>query len=257
MLTKFANSGYLSDHKVLQIIFEDNIYDILRKHYTIWAEITPEEQPQRKREIKEKVQKIENGSSGTLKILKLPSASVTISEIKSNLRRLNSEGFKPELLIIDYLECIASEKVSYGEEWKGEGVLMRTIEAMSGEFEMAIWVGTQGDRSSISSEVVMTDQMGGSIKKAQIGHIVISIGKTLTQKEEKVATVALLKSRIGKDGIVFSNCEFDNEYLKINPDTQNTILGHAEEKQTAKNERIREVINAKKEKELEDILIKK
>jgi len=101
---------------------------------------------------------------------------------------------------------------------------------MTSEFEMAVWTATQGNRESISSEVVTGDQMGGSIKKAQIAHVILSIGKTLEQKEHNLATLTLLKSRIGKDGIIWQNCKFNNEYLLIDTETQNTLLGHEEQK---------------------------
>jgi hypothetical protein len=94
--------------------------------------------------------------------------------------------------------------------------------------------------SRIASEVVTTDQMGGSIKKAQIGHVIVSVGKTLEQKEHNLATLTLLKSRIGKDGVVFSNCTFNNEFIIIDTDTQNTLLGLKEEKTAEKTNRQRE-----------------
>ena len=107
---------------------------------------------------------------------------------------------------------------------------MRSLESMTGEFDIAIWTATQGNRESISSEVVNSDQMGGSIKKAQIAHVIVSIAKTLEQKENNLATLTLLKSRIGRDGVIFQNCKFNNEYLVIDTDTQNTLLGFEEQK---------------------------
>jgi hypothetical protein len=109
--------------------------------------------------------------------------------------------------------------------------------------------GIYTHNSSISSEVVTTDQMGGSIQKAQVGHVVISIGKTMEQKEHNLATVTLLKSRIGKDGIVFQNCKFNNEYLDIDTETQNTLLGHEEDKAEKKRQRAVDVYNKDKIKE--------
>ena len=141
-----------------------------------------------------------------------------------------SDGLKIDLLIIDYVDCISPEKSNNGEEWKGEGSIMRSLEAMTSEFDIAIWTATQGNRDSISSEVVTGDQMGGSIKKAQIAHVILSIGKTLEQKEQNLGTLSLLKSRIGKDGVVFNNCLFNNEYLIIDTDSQSTLLGHEQEK---------------------------
>ena len=222
-------------YNVVQIFFEDNPGNIKRKHYTIWTEIAPDSQPEFKEEVKQKVEEAQARSKGSLKLLKLASDNVTISEIKNKIRKMNSENpTKVDLLVIDYVDCISPERSTFGEEWKGEGSIMRSLESMTGEFEMAIWTATQGNRESISSEVVNSDQMGGSIKKAQIAHVILSIGKTLEQKDNNLATLTLLKSRIGRDGVVFQNCKFNNEFLVIDTESQNTLLGH-EEQQAQKN----------------------
>jgi replicative DNA helicase len=176
------------------------------------------------------VKEAEERSSGSLKLMKFPSDSVTVSQIKNIVRKMKSDGFKIDLLLIDYVDCISTDKSTNGEEWKGEGSVMRSLEAMTSEFDIALWTATQGNRDSISSEVVTGDQMGGSIKKAQIAHVIMSIGKTLEQKEQNLATLSLLKSRIGKDGVVFSNCKFNNEYLVIDTESQNTLLGMEQQK---------------------------
>ena len=75
---------------------------------------------------------------------------------------------------------------------------MRKFEGMCHELDIAGWTATQGNRSSIAAEVVTTDQMGGSIKKAQVGHVIISVAKTLQQKELGLATIAIVKSRLRK-----------------------------------------------------------
>lgn len=247
LLTKFANTAFNLDYNVLQIFFEDNPGNIKRKHYTIWSEIAPDEQPEFKDIVKEKVDEAQTRSKGSIKLLKLASDNITISEIKSKIRKMNSEGTKIDLLIIDYVDCISPERSTNGEEWKGEGSIMRSLESMTTEFNMAIWTATQGNRESISSEVVTGDQMGGSIKKAQIAHVILSIGKTLEQKEHNLATLTLLKSRIGKDGVVFQNCKFNNEFLVIDTEMQNTLLGHEQDKTANNANRAREAFLKRQE----------
>lgn len=247
LLTKFANTAFNLDYNVLQIFFEDNPGNIKRKHYTIWSEIAPDEQPEYKDIVKEKVDEAQTRSKGSIKLLKLASDNITISEIKSKIRKMNSEGNKIDLLIIDYVDCISPERSTNGEEWKGEGSIMRSLESMTTEFDMAIWTATQGNRESISSEVVTGDQMGGSIKKAQIAHVILSIGKTLEQKEHNLATLTLLKSRIGKDGVVFQNCKFNNEFLIIDTEMQNTLLGHEQDKTANNANRAREAFLKRQE----------
>jgi replicative DNA helicase len=240
LLTKFANTAFNLDYNVLQIFFEDNPGNIKRKHYTIWSNVAPDEQPEFKDIVKEKVDEAQTRSKGSIKLLKLASDNITVSEIKSKIRKMNSEGNKIDLLIIDYVDCISPERSTNGDEWKGEGSIMRSLESMTTEFNMAIWTATQGNRESISSEVVTGDQMGGSIKKAQIAHVILSIGKTLEQKEHNLATLTLLKSRIGKDGVVFQNCKFNNEFLIIDTEMQKTLLGHEEDKTANNANRARE-----------------
>lgn len=248
LLTKFANTAYNEGHNVVQIFFEDNAGDIKRKHYTIWSGIASDEQPENVEAVKTAVKGAEDRSKGAIKLLKLPSDGVTVSEIKNKLRKMVSDGFKVDMLLIDYVDCISPERSTNGEEWKGEGSIMRQLESMTGEFEIAVWTATQGNRESISSEVVTGDQMGGSIKKAQIAHVILSIGKTLEQKEHNLATLTLLKSRIGKDGIIFQNCTFNNQFLTINTDTVNTLLGHEQQVTQERANRVAEVYKKAQEK---------
>ena len=247
LLTKFANTAYNLGYNVVQIFFEDNPGNIKRKHYTIWTGIAPDSQPDNVEEVKIKIEEAQQRSKGSIKLLKLASDNVTVSEIKNKIRKMNSDGTKIDLLVLDYVDCISSDKSTNGDEWKGEGSVMRSLESMTGEFDMAIWTATQGNRESISSEVVTGDQMGGSIKKAQIAHVILSIGKTLEQKEHNLATLTLLKSRIGKDGVVFQNCKFNNEFLEIDTESQNTLLGHEEQKTQINANRAAEAFKRRQE----------
>jgi phosphodiesterase/alkaline phosphatase D-like protein len=91
--------------------------------------------------------------------------------------------------------------------------------------------------SSIKSEIVESDQIGGSIKKGQIGHFIMSIAKSLEQKENGRANVAILKSRFGKDGITFMDVLFDNKTIQIDISDTASALTFTQKKQVdVKNE---------------------
>jgi hypothetical protein len=171
-----------------------------------------------------------------------------MGQIKNQLRKMIADGVKLDLVVLDYIDCVVPEK-NLGDEWKSEGSVMRAFEAMCHELNIAGWTATQGNRSSISSEVVTTDQMGGSIKKAQVGHVIISVAKTLQQKEMKLATIAITKSRLGKDGVIFENCKFDNELLEIDTESSVTFLGFQENKEEQKRDRIKELMEKRKQRD--------
>jgi len=159
-----------------------------------------------------------------------------------------AEGNKIDMIVVDYIDCITPDK-NLGDEWKSEGSVMRAFEAMCHELDLVGWTATQGNRSSISSEVVTTDQMGGSIKKAQVGHVIISVAKSLQQKEMNLATIAITKSRIGKDGVVFENCKYDNEMLVIDTEQSVTFLGLEEQREEKQRDRIKDLMEKRKQRE--------
>ena len=230
ILTKIANHAFNLGNNVLQIFFEDNPKVIQRKHYTLWTKIHPDELSEKRDEVIKKVKDIEESMPNKLIMNKLPSDTVTMSQIKNQIRKMVADGNKIDMVLLDYIDCVVPDK-NLGDEWKSEGSVMRAFEAMCHEMDLVGWTATQGNRSSISSEVVTTDQMGGSIKKAQVGHVIITVAKTLQQKEMKLATIAITKSRVGDDGVVFENCKFDNAMLDIDTDSSMTFLGLEEQKE--------------------------
>ncbi len=173
---------------------------------------------------------------------------MTMSQIKNLVRKKMADGIKIDMVLLDYIDCVVPEK-NLGDEWKSEGSVMRGFEAMCHEMNLVGWTATQGNRSSISSEVVTTDQMGGSIKKAQVGHVIISVAKTLQQKEMKLATIAITKSRIGDDGVVFENCKFDNGTLEIDVESSITFLGLEDKKEESNKQRIKDLLDKRKQRQ--------
>ena len=246
--SKIANHAFNMGFNVLQIFFEDNPKIIQRKHFTMWTGIAPDKLGEHKEEVLEKVRVIKETMPNKLLLTKLPSDTLTMSQIKSQIRKLIADGINIDVVILDYIDCVTPEK-ALEDEWKSEGSVMRAFEAMCHELHIAGWTATQGNRSSISSEVVTTDQMGGSIKKAQVGHVIITIAKSLQQKELNLATIAITKSRIGKDGIVFENCKFNNELMEIDTESSVTFLGLEENREQQKKDRIKEVMEKRKQQQ--------
>jgi replicative DNA helicase len=248
VLTKISNHAFNLGFNVLQIFFEDNPKVIQRKHFTLWTKVHPDDLSEKKDEVMAKVREIEESMPNKLIMKKLPSDTMTMLQIKNQIRKMVSDGIKVDMIVLDYIDCIVPEK-NLGDEWKSEGSVMRAFEAMCHEMNIVGWTATQGNRSSISSEVVTTDQMGGSIKKAQVGHVIISVAKTLQQKELKLATIAITKSRIGDDGVVFENCKFDNAMIDIDTESSMTFLGLEEQKEERQRQRVKELLEKRKQRE--------
>jgi replicative DNA helicase len=257
MITKLANHAKHMGYNVMQIFFEDSPKVIQRKHISCWSKIPLNELQVRKVEAKMEFERFDK-TAGKLKLVKLKSDSTTIPKIKQLIRKNIAKGFKPDLILIDYIDCVLPSK-NYNDVNEGQGAVMRELETMLSELDIAGWTATQGNRSSIKADIVEGDQMGGSIKKAQIGHFLVSIAKTLEQKETGKANMAILKSRFGKSGIIFEDIIFDNSTIQIDmsQNSQGTsFLNHGEVKEQRGNDRVKEVMELameQKRRELEDL----
>jgi len=246
VLTKFANTAYNLGHNVVQIIFEDNPKVIQRKHISCWTGIELNELSQRKEEVQEKLKGFKTGR-GKLIIKKMASDGTTVTKIKHYIRKLITRGIRPDVLLLDYIDCVVPSR-QFNDEYAGEGNVMREFETLVHEFDMVGWTAVQGNRSSIGADVVEAHQIGGSIKKGQIGHFIMSIAKTLEQKESGRATIAVLKSRFGKDGVIFEDCVFDNGRVHIDTDDQVSFLGFEDVKKEKKANRVLDAIKKRNEK---------
>lgn len=203
-------------YKVLQIVFEDSHRDIHRKYISKVSQIETadlnkdEETPDVVREIlrnSEDRERINNN----VEIMTLKTGEYSATDIKNEIKKRINEGFKPDMVVIDYFECVAPEAgMSKLDVTERESKTMRKFENMAPELNIALWIPTQGNRDSLVSEIVTTDKMGGSIKKGQISQVIVSISKTVEQKKQNRATISLLKNRSGKDTVNLEGVYFNN-----------------------------------------------
>ena len=75
----------------------------------------------------------------------------------------------------------------------------------------------------------------------------MSVARTLPQKEAGRATIAVLKSRFGRDGVVFEDCTFDNGKVFIDTETSQTFLGYEKKQEEKKETNTRDRIQRAKE----------
>jgi replicative DNA helicase len=109
VLSKIANHAFNLGYNVLQIFFEDNPKIIQRKHFTMWTGIAPDELSFYKEDVMEKVREIRENTQNRLILKKYPSDTLTMSQIKNQVRKMIAEGNKIDLIVLDYIDCIVPD----------------------------------------------------------------------------------------------------------------------------------------------------
>ena len=214
------NEGF----KVLQIVFEDTQRDIHRKYFSKISQVETckinesEETTAKVREILKNSPESELINNNIV-ILRLPSGEKTASDIKGEIKKKINEGFKPDMVIIDYFGCVAPEHgTGKSDITDRESKTMRKFETMAAELDIALWIPVQGNRDSISAELVTNDKIGGSISKNQIAQVVISITRSVDDIHNQKATLSVLKNRSGSAGVTLNGIVFNNGTCTIESD---------------------------------------
>lgn len=217
--------------KVLQIYFEDDDVDITRKHYSKLTQVEARmiiKDKEVGQQIKEQLLNYKDRELLTknLRIKRFNTGTKSASDIEKYIKKLRNRGFSPDLVIIDYFECLIPERTAYNQEkdYTRDAITMRRIENMAKNLNIAIWIPTQGNRGSVTStDVVTMDQVGGSFTKTQICQVVISIARSLDDVDKNKATLAVLKNRNGKSGAIFEGIRYDNGTATISCDEVETF----------------------------------
>ena len=218
-LTIIANTAYEQEKNVAQIIFEDTKDQVKRKHYTIWAKsalskLNEDEENERVSKIvHEKVKSLEG--KGRLIIKKFSQEDTTMKDIRNWMASYEKKwGFKFDILVLDYLDCVESHKRSQDRN-ENELTVIKGFEALSSDFDIPCWTAIQSNRSGFGAEFVEAHQSGGSIKRVQKAHFFMSIAKTPAQQEANFANIRIIKARFAKDGQTFEDCVFNNDTMQI------------------------------------------
>jgi len=216
MLTKIANTAREQNLNVLQIIFEDTVQQIQRKHVTIWTGI-PLSQLDEYNDVallksNEHIAKL---GQGKLTIKKFSQEDTTMKDIRSwIINEQKRDGFKYDIIVLDYLDCLESHKRTPDRN-EAELVIVKSFEAMASDFDIPCWSAIQSNRSGFDAELVEAHQTGGNIKRLQKSHFFMSVAKTPDQKEASLANIRIIKARFAQDGQTFRDCKFNNDTMEI------------------------------------------
>lgn len=243
LTTAMASHAACNGFKVLQIVFEDKIKQIQRKHIGRITNIEAKDlsKPQYIDVVRSTIETFPEKEllGHNLRIVKFASGEKTARQIERFIKKLINNGFKPDLTIIDYFECVSSEADrAVSNEYELEGKTMRKFESMASELDMGIWIPSQGTKDSINLDLVTMDKMGGSVRKSQVAHIIMSIARTIDDIAANKATIAILKNRAGCSGKVLNNVEFNNGTCRVSTDNADELENLLELKKNKEEARL-------------------
>ena len=152
--------------------------------------------------VKEAIQKL----PGNLEIKRFKAAKTTLNEVETYTEKLINDGFKLDLIIIDYLDLL---KVRNNKEKRNQLEDLYTEAREFGkEYKVPVWSPSQVNRTGARDEVIEGDQIAESYSKLMIADFAMSLSRTREDKINNTGRFHIMKNRYGADGFTY-NSDFD------------------------------------------------
>jgi replicative DNA helicase len=150
------------------------------------------------------VQEIMKGLEGTVVIKEYSPKRASLATIQSHLRQLESnEGFKPDLIIIDYLDYLRPSSVRKDRKEEIDDVFIEA-KSLAKELKIPIISPSQANRTGAKSDILEGDNAAGSYDKIMIADIIISLARNKDDKVAGTGRFHFIKNRYGGDGLTFN-----------------------------------------------------
>jgi hypothetical protein len=119
---------------------------------------------------------------------------MTTTEWEANMDRLVAEDFNIGLIIDDYLDLMEPPK-HYSELRFELKALYEWARSMSEKYNCPVWSATQGNRESLSKEIIGMAQIAEDIGKANIADVIIALCQTYQEEQADQCRLYMAKVR--------------------------------------------------------------
>lgn len=151
---------------------------------------------------------------GQLFIKEYPPKVATINTIKFHMGRLLSNGFEPDLIIIDYGDLMRSRRGYDQKRFELESIF-EDLRALAMEMKLPIWTATQSNREGFNDDVITIDKVGEAINKA----MVVDFFGTFSQHKFHIG-----KNRMGQANVNYNiDMEPARAFIDLNEGTTSGI----------------------------------
>lgn len=151
-----------------------------------------------KTEVYEKVKDLE----GSLIVKEYPTKSASVATIKAHLNKLKKRGIVPGLIIVDYADLLKPIVVRKEKRAELESIY-EDLRGMSTEYSCPIWTASQTNRSGLNAEVITMEQISEAFNKCFVADFIISVSRTIEDKQNNTGKIFIAKNRNGPDGIIY------------------------------------------------------
>jgi replicative DNA helicase len=139
---------------------------------------------------------------GNIVIKEFPMYKASISTLESHYNQCIDEGLEPDLILIDYVDLLASVKTRNDRKQEIDDNYA-AAKGWAREINKPIWTPSQVNRAGAKDDVIEGSSAAGSYDKMMIADFAMSLSRKTTDKVNNTGRLHVMKNRFGMDGMTF------------------------------------------------------
>ena len=152
---------------------------------------------------RQKVEEAINDVTGKLIIKEYTTGKASIFTIENHIKKCIDLDFKPDLIIIDYVDLLRSKKTNKERKEEIDDIYIST-KGLARELNLPIWSVSQVNRAGAKDDIIEGDKSSGSYDKIMISDVCISLSRKKEDKVKGTGRFHIMKNRYGMDGMTFN-----------------------------------------------------
>lgn len=165
-------------------------------------------------ELKEQVKHIQNKINSKLVIKEYPPKTITVRQIDSFITKLIHKGFKPDVVVIDYLNLLSPLTKSQNTYSEIKEVCEQ-LRALSFKYNIPFVSATQIGRQSFNTTSPGMESVSESIGISSTSDLMCSIWNDEESRELGIINISIIKNRFGPNfGSAAFKCNYNTLTLK-------------------------------------------
>ena len=152
---------------------------------------------------KDKIEEVVKELPGQLIIKEYAPGQATVNTLRAHIQKCNDLEFKPDLIIIDYVDLLSSKKRTQDRKGEIDDIYVST-KGLAKELQLPIWSVSQVNRAGAQDKIIEGDKAAGSYDKMMISDFAMSLSRKKEDKVNNTGRFHIMKNRYGMDGMTFS-----------------------------------------------------
>ena len=155
------------------------------------------------------------GLAGNLIVREYPMGKASVSTIESHIKKCIDLDFKPDLIIIDYIDLLSSKKKNRERKDEIDDIYVGT-KGLARELKLPIWSVSQVNRAGAKDNIIEGDKAAGSYDKIMIADVAMSLSRQKKDKVNGTGRFHIMKNRYGGDGMSYNaKVDTSNGHIEI------------------------------------------